>query len=67
MELTDFSAVAMAKLVREKQVSPVELVRAHLSRIRDLNPSLNAFVHLRADEALREAQAAEHDVMANDN
>src|SRR5689334_2461025 len=64
MKLTDFSAVAMAKLVRERQISPVELVQAHLSRIQDLNPALNAFVHLRADEALREAQTAKRDIVA---
>ena len=64
MELTDLSAVALAKLVREKQISPVELVHTHLSRIRDWNPALNAFVHLRAEEALQDAQSVEDDIQA---
>lgn len=66
MELTGLSAVAMAKLVREKKISPVELVRAHLEHIDRLNPSLNAFVHLRAEESLRAAHAAERRVMAGE-
>jgi Asp-tRNA(Asn)/Glu-tRNA(Gln) amidotransferase A subunit family amidase len=53
------SAAEMARLVRERQISPVELVRAHFERIDELNPTLNAFVHLRCEEALNEARAAE--------
>lgn len=52
-------AAEMARLVREKKLSPVELLRAHFERIDELNPTLNAFVHLRREEALREARAAE--------
>lgn len=59
MNHTDLTAVQMAQLVRERKISPVELVQAHLSEIDRLNPSLNAFVHLRAEQALREARAAE--------
>lgn len=49
----------MADLVRSRQISPVELVRAHLARIERFNPKLNAFVELREDPALAEANAAE--------
>jgi len=45
--------------IRERKFSPVEVVRAHLDRISELQPKLNAFVHLDADGALKQARAAE--------
>src|SRR5580692_5077709 len=44
---------------RKKEISPVELVRAHLDRISELQPKLNAFVHLDGESALARAQQAE--------
>ena len=58
-ELTYLSAMAMAELVRQKKISPVELVEAHLARIANLNPRLNAFVQVDDSRARREAQALE--------
>ena len=49
----------MARLVREQKLSPVELVAAHFDRIDELNPTLNAFVHLRREEAMADARVAE--------
>ena len=56
-DLTRLSALAMAQAVRKKEISPVELVEAHLRRIERLNPILNAFVDVRADAAIAEARA----------
>lgn len=42
-ELTFLSARELAELYRSKQLSPVELVRATLEKIDQLNPLLNAF------------------------
>ncbi len=50
-------ATELARLVRERQISPVELVQAHLERIERLNPSLNSYVGLDADRALDAARA----------
>jgi amidase len=49
----------MATLVRESALSPVELVEAHLRQIAAVNPGINAFVTVRADEARAEARRAE--------
>ncbi len=49
----------MAKKIRRKELSPVELVEAHLQRIEQLNPKLNAFVQLDAEGARRQAAEAE--------
>jgi Asp-tRNA(Asn)/Glu-tRNA(Gln) amidotransferase A subunit family amidase len=58
-ELTFLSAVSMAEQIRQRKLSPVELVEAHLARIERLNPKLNAFVQVDAEGALRQARAAE--------
>ena len=42
-----------------KQLSPVELAKTHLERIRRLDPQLNAFLLLTEERALADAQAAE--------
>jgi Asp-tRNA(Asn)/Glu-tRNA(Gln) amidotransferase A subunit family amidase len=65
-ELTFLSAVSMAKQIRQKKLSPVELVEAHLTRIEELNPKLNAFVQLDAEGARRQARAAEEAVTRSD-
>lgn len=51
-------ATALAALIRTKQVTPREVVQAHLDRISAINPALNALVTLLADEALQAADAA---------
>src|SRR6476660_4093264 len=58
-ELTFLSAVSMAEQIRQKKLSPVELIEAHLARIEGLNPKLNAFVQVDAEGARRQARVAE--------
>jgi Asp-tRNA(Asn)/Glu-tRNA(Gln) amidotransferase A subunit family amidase len=65
-DLTFLSATEMAASIREKKVSPVELVDAHLAKIERLNPKLNAFVHVDPDRVRREARTAEQAVMNGD-
>ncbi|HKS76542.1 MAG TPA: amidase, partial [Terriglobales bacterium] len=60
---TFLPAVAMAAKVRAKEISPVELVKAHLEKIARLNPSLNAFVQVDAERAEMQARVAEKAVM----
>src|SRR5207245_1426564 len=61
-DVTRLSALAMADLVRQREVSPVELVKAHLSRIENLHSKLKAFVQLDSQRALRDARTAERAV-----
>ena len=53
------SATAMARAVRDKEISSRELVALHLERIDEVNPKLNAVVCLAAERALDEADAAD--------
>src|SRR6202041_4097784 len=53
-----------AKQIAAKQLSPVELTRACLERVRALNDRLHAFIHLTEERALADARAAEAAIMA---
>jgi amidase len=54
-DLCALSAVEMARLVRAGQVSPAELITAHLDRIAERDPAISAFQAVRAEKALAEA------------
>jgi Asp-tRNA(Asn)/Glu-tRNA(Gln) amidotransferase A subunit family amidase len=62
VELDDIvylSLTEMAEGVRAKKISPIELVEAHLARIEQLNPTLNAFVTTDTDGVPEQARSAE--------
>jgi Asp-tRNA(Asn)/Glu-tRNA(Gln) amidotransferase A subunit family amidase len=45
--------------LRRKQVSPFELIEAHLARIQQIQPLLNPFVHIDAESARARARESE--------
>lgn len=53
------SATEQADLLRRREISSAELVRAYLDRIEALNPQLGAYVTVCADAALAGARAAD--------
>jgi aspartyl-tRNA(Asn)/glutamyl-tRNA(Gln) amidotransferase subunit A len=57
-------ATDVAELIRTKRLSPVEYMRALLDRITALEPKVNAFAHLAADEAMDAARRAEAALMS---
>jgi Asp-tRNA(Asn)/Glu-tRNA(Gln) amidotransferase A subunit family amidase len=65
-DLCWLSALELAAQIRAKKISPVEVVDAVLARIERVNPTLNAFCTLTADEARDAAQAAEVSVMTGE-
>jgi aspartyl-tRNA(Asn)/glutamyl-tRNA(Gln) amidotransferase subunit A len=58
-----FSAESLAAAIRVRQVSPVEAVKNCLSRIERMQPLLNAFITVCAEQALVDAREAERAVM----
>jgi aspartyl-tRNA(Asn)/glutamyl-tRNA(Gln) amidotransferase subunit A len=60
------SATELAALVRNREVSPVEILDDVLDRIAEVEPSLNAFVVLDAEGASRAAREAESAVLRGD-
>ena len=61
-DLTKKSATELVALMRTHKASPVEVVEAHLRRIDEANPSLNAIVTI-ADNAIDRAREAEDALM----
>ena len=58
------SLFELAERIRRRDISPVEVVEAHLRQIETLNPKLFAFITVTAESARREARAAETEIMA---
>ena len=58
------TAVELAERIRTKQISPVEYMRALLDRITTLEPKVNAFAYLAADQAMDAAKRAEAALMS---
>ena len=57
------SARELARLIRNRAVSPIEVLDAHLAAIAALNPKLNAIVTLAEESARDHARRAEQAVM----
>ena len=64
-ELTRMPARQLVALMRERKVSPVEVLGAHRARAEQLNPGLNAIVTF-AGDALEQARVAERAIMRGD-
>ena len=64
LEICYTSAGDLSKLVQSKEISPVEIIEAHLSRIDETEPVLNSFITLLANEARTAARQAEKDIQA---
>lgn len=58
-------ASSLAHLIRTRELSPVEVVSAHLNRIEAQNPDINAIVTV-AENALHAAKEAEAAIMRGD-
>jgi Asp-tRNA(Asn)/Glu-tRNA(Gln) amidotransferase A subunit family amidase len=63
-DLCFLPAAELAAGIRQRDVSPVEVVKAYLSRIEARNPSINAYTLVLADQALDAAREAEKAVMS---
>ena len=62
LEICYMSAGQLGPMIKNGEISPVEVVEAHLSRIRATEPVLNSFITLLPDEALATARQAERDI-----
>jgi aspartyl-tRNA(Asn)/glutamyl-tRNA(Gln) amidotransferase subunit A len=63
--MAEILTIAQAtRLIADRKLSPVELVKGHLDRIRRLDPHLNAFLLVTEERALADAGASEARQMA---
>jgi aspartyl-tRNA(Asn)/glutamyl-tRNA(Gln) amidotransferase subunit A len=65
--ICDLSIREMARLYRQRALSPVEVLDACFARIHKLNPTLNAFVTLSEEPARKAARDAEQRLRESDN
>ena len=63
-DLCQLSASELQPLLKSRQISPVELMRATLERAEGVQRDLNCFVTLCADEAMRGAREAQARLMS---
>ena len=66
-DLVFTSMAELARLIRSKAISPVEVVRAHLDRIGARDGELKSFLTVTGDAALEAARAAEARLVAGDD
>jgi len=58
-------ATELSRLIRSRDLSPVELTKTILDRIEKLNPSIHAFLTVSADFALEQAKSSEARLVRN--
>ena len=63
-ELPFLSATALADLFRTRRASPVEATEAYLARIEQVDPALNSYITVTAEQARAEARQAESEIAA---
>lgn len=61
-ELHYKSASELGLLIRSKEISVLEITQAHLERISDLEPSLNSFITILGDMAIKIAKTLDNEV-----
>lgn len=57
-----WTLIALSKSIREKEISPVEIIRAYLERIQTYDSKINSFITLLPPGALRAARQAEKEI-----
>ena len=63
-ELALASIAEIAPLIRQREISPVDVTETVLARIERVNPRLNAFITVTADRARQAAREAEQEIVA---
>lgn len=63
-DLAYTSGTELARRIRDRELSPVEVMEATIARIEERDPSLNAFVFRGFKDARRDARAAEAAVLS---
>jgi amidase len=67
VDLWRMSALELAGVIRSRQASSREVVEAHIRRIEEVNPTINAVTVVLADQALEAATSADDTVVSGDD
>ena len=66
LDLKSATIARLGPLIRDRQVSPVDLTQSTLQQIEALNPRLNAFTTVTSEYALARARQVEKEIAAGD-
>ncbi|WFA08915.1 Asp-tRNA(Asn)/Glu-tRNA(Gln) amidotransferase subunit GatA [Tissierella sp. Yu-01] len=55
MDITSLKAWEMKEKIHNREISSKEIIEAHIKRIEEVEPKINAFITLNKEEALKEA------------
>jgi aspartyl-tRNA(Asn)/glutamyl-tRNA(Gln) amidotransferase subunit A len=58
-DLTRKTAAELGRLIASGEVSAVEVTRAHLDRIAEIEPKIDAFLHVAEESAIEQARAVD--------
>ena len=61
-EIPLLSVVELANYIEKKEITPLETVRAYLSRIEKFDPKLNSYITVLADQAEQDAEIAGQEI-----
>jgi len=64
-DITMMSITELSSLIKNKKISPVEVVEKSLKRTNALQDDLNAYITFLADEAMKNAKIAEQEIIKN--
>ncbi|MGB9679110.1 MAG: Asp-tRNA(Asn)/Glu-tRNA(Gln) amidotransferase subunit GatA [Thermoanaerobacteraceae bacterium] len=62
MELYKYKIHELNDLLRKKEISSQEIVKSYLNRIKDIEPSVDAFITILEDEAIENAKKADEKI-----
>ena len=62
IDIPSLSATELGSAIARREISPVEAVDAYLERIHQVNPQVNAYITVCAEEARQAARQAEEEI-----
>ena len=63
MNLKNITIKDTSELIKNKEISPVELTKAYLERIEAVDKDINTYITVLSEEALKSAESAEKEIM----
>ena len=65
-DIAFLSATELGSAIKSKEISPVEAVEAYLDRIERIDPQVNSYITVMAEQARQEALEAEKEIRRGD-
>ena len=62
MNLKNITIKDTSELIKNKEISPVELTKAYLERIEAVDKDINTYITVLSEEALKSAESAEKEI-----